>query len=137
MDKTVAILSRTNLGLRPFESALTEAKIPYHLVGKSGFWAAAEVKAVLAYLGCVLYPADWLISGAIRSPFWPSKFLPKTKLLLALKTPAHPDDVTMLSYWAALTTCPERLVDSKNLPALRDFVSFVHQLSRYRDLKPD
>jgi len=137
MDKTCAFLSRTNLGLRPFESALTEAKVPYHLVGRSGYWASPEIKAVLAYLGCVLYPADWLISGAIRSPFWPSKFLPKTKLLLALKTPAHPDDVTMLSYWAALTTCPEKLVDSKNLPALRDFTSFVHSLSRYRDLKPD
>ena len=138
MDKpSVAILSRTNLGLRPFESALTEAKIPYHLVGKSGYWNSPEVKACLAYLGCVLYPADWLIAGAIRAPFFPSRYLPKTKLLLALKTPAHPSDVTMLTYWAQLTTCPERLVEPKNLGTLRDFTTFLHSLSRYRDLKPD
>jgi superfamily I DNA/RNA helicase len=139
MDKTCAILSRTNLGLRPFESALTEAKIPYHLVGKSGFWAAAEVKAVLAYLGCVLYPADWLISGAIRSPFWPSKFLPKTKLLAALKEQLACEAVPgrQGAYFAYLARIPETLVNAKNLPALRDFTSFLHSLSRYRDLKPD
>lgn len=134
MDKTVAILSRTNLGLRPFESALTEAKIPYHLVGKSGFWADSAVKSCLAYLGCVIWPADWLVAGAIRAPFWPSKYLPKTTLLAALKKPAHPTDVTMLTHWAMLTVCPEKLVESKNLSALRDFTTFIHSLSRFRDL---
>jgi DNA helicase-2/ATP-dependent DNA helicase PcrA len=133
MDKTVAILSRTNLGLRPFESALTEAKIPYHLIGRSGFWAAPEVKSVLAYLGCVVYPADWLIAGAIRAPFFPSKFLPKTHLLASLK---REKDSTGYGYWPLLVA-GGFLVPPKNSSALKDFVQFIHSLSRYRDLKPD
>lgn len=135
MDKTCALLSRTNLGLRPFEAALSEAQIPYHLLGSSGFWAQPEVKAILSYLGCVIWPTDWLIAGAIRAPFWPTKYLPKTKLLAALKTPANPDDATVLTYWASLTTCPEKLIEPKNLGTLRDFVTFVHSLTRYRDLQ--
>lgn len=136
MDKTVAILARTNRALMPFEAALTEAGVKYHLVGRSGFWNQPEVKAVLAYLGCVLYPADWLIAAAIRAPFWPSKFLPKTKLLVALKD-AVDDPFSAHDYWGYLTKCPEALVDIKNLSSTRDFTSFVHSLSRYRDLKPD
>lgn len=138
-DKTVAILARTNLALRPFESALSEAGIKYFLVGKSGFWASPEVKAVLAYLGCVLYPADWLIAGAIRAPFWPARFLPKTKLLASLKEQfqCEVDPGRKGAYFAYLTRIPETLVDSKNLKSLSDFVQFLHSLSRYRDLKPD
>lgn len=134
MDKTVAILARTNLALRPFEQALSAAQIKYHLVGKSGYWASEEIKSVLSYLGCAYYPADWLLAGAIRAPFWPSKFLPKSKLLAALKEPLSPGDLTVTSYWARLGSRPETLVDHKNLPALRDFTSFIHSLSRYRDL---
>ena len=132
MDKTTAILSRTNLGLRIFEQALTEAGVKYFLVGKSGYWSDSAVKSVLAYLGCVLYPADWLIAGAIRAPFWPSKFLPKTKLLSELKARGTED----WSYRQLLVNTPDSLVDAKNLPALKDFVSFVHQLSRYKSLPP-
>jgi len=132
MDKSVAVLSRTNLGLRPFESALTEAGVSYHLVGKSGFWNQPEVKSVLAYLTCVVYPYDWAIAAAIRSPFHPSKFLPKTKLLAELKERHGPD----FSYWKMLAEIPDSLVNAKNLPALRDFVTFIHSLSRYRDLPP-
>jgi superfamily I DNA/RNA helicase len=134
MDKpTTAILARTNLALRPFEQALTEAGIKYFLVGKSGFWAAPEVKAILAYLGCVSYPADWLIAGAIRAPFFPAKFLPKTTLLTRLKEMAMNEE----TYWTLLTKYPDSLVEHKNLGAVRDFASFIHSLSRYRDLRPD
>jgi DNA helicase-2/ATP-dependent DNA helicase PcrA len=137
MDKTVAVLARTNLALRPIESALSEAGIKYHLVGRSGFWADPSVKSVLAYLGCVLYPADWLIAGAIRAPFHPAKFLPKSALLAALKKPQNPDDVTVTTHWWRLTNSPEVLVEPKNLGAVRDFTSFIHQLSRYKSLPPD
>ena len=137
MDKTVAILSRTNRGLMPFESALTEAGVKYHLVGRSGFWSQPEVKAVLAYLGCVLYPADWLVAGAIRAPFFPSKFLPKTTLLAKLKEQHECEaDPGKQTYFNCLARGPELLVDAKNLPALRDFTSFLHSLSRYKSLPP-
>jgi DNA helicase-2/ATP-dependent DNA helicase PcrA len=133
-----SILARTNSGLRIFETAMTEAKIPYHLVGKSGFWSQPEVKAILAYLGCCSYPADWLIAGAIRAPFWPSKFLPKTKLLAALKEQqqCETDPGRKGAYFAYLVRIPETLVDAKNLKSLSEFTAFLHSLSRYRDLPP-
>ena len=137
MDKTVAVLARTNLALRPIEQALSDASIRYHLIGRSGFWSAPEVRAVLSYLGCVNYPADWLVAGAIRAPFWPAKFLPKTKLMEALKKPQNPNDATMTAHWWRLTNVPEALVDHKNLPSLREFTSFVHSLSRYKGLPSD
>ena len=136
MDKpTTAILARTNLALRIFEQVLSDQKVPYHLIGKSGYWSTPEVKAVLSYLGCVLYPADWLIAGAIRAPFWPTKFLPKTKLLAALKK--FKEDYPDGSYWKVLISEPHELVENKNLNSLHEFTQFLHSLSRYRDLKPD
>ena len=131
MDKpTIAILSRTNLGLRVFEQALTEGNVPYHLVGKSGYWASPEVRVSLAFLGCCLYPADYLLAQAIRAPFDCAKFLPKASLLAELKARKSEE----MSYWKLLVSAPERLVPVKNLSALRDFTSFVHSLSRYRAL---
>ncbi len=139
MDKpTCAILARTNLALRIFEQALSEQGIPYHLIGKSGYWASAEIKAGLSYLGCVLYPADWLIAGAIRAPFWPTRYLPKSKLLAALKEQHGSEvDPSKNAYFNYMVRIPELLVDPKNLGSLREFVTFLHSLSRYRDMKPD
>jgi superfamily I DNA/RNA helicase len=133
MDKTVAVLARTNLALRPIEQALSDAGIRYHLIGRSGFWSAPEVRAVLSYLGCVNYPADWLLAGAIRAPFWPSKFLPKTTLMQELKDRAGED----FGYWKQLAEAPQTLVPAKNLSSLREFTSFVHSLSRYKGIPSD
>lgn len=130
---STAVLARTNLALRPVEQALSEGGIKYFLIGRSGFWASSEVRAVLAYLGCVLYPADWIISGAIHAPFWPSKFLPKTALLKEMKERKNDD----LGYWKMLVEIPDSLVPHKNLSSLREFTSFIHSLSRYKNLPAD
>jgi DNA helicase-2/ATP-dependent DNA helicase PcrA len=131
---STAVLARTNLALRPIEAALADAGVKYFLIGRSGFWSAPEVRSILSYLGCVVYPADWLIAGAIRASFFPSKFLPKTKLLAALKKEKDEDGT---SYWQALTTIPPALVDLKNVSAVHEFTHFVRSLSRYKDLPAD
>jgi superfamily I DNA/RNA helicase len=131
MDNTCAILARTNLALRIYESLLTERGVKYHLIGRAGYWSQPEVKSVLAYLSCAWYPSDAAIGGALRSPFWPSKFLPKTKLAARLKE--LKDDAN--GYWHFLTKEPYSLVENKNLPALQEFTRYVGSLSRYRDLK--
>jgi DNA helicase-2/ATP-dependent DNA helicase PcrA len=132
MDKpTTAILSRTNKGLRPFEAALSEARIPYFLVGRSGFFAQPEIKAAVNFMQCCLYPADYSLAGALRTSFWPVKYLPKTKLLSRMKelqTDKEP------SYWHLLAQEPTSLVENKNLKSLSDFVTFIHGLSRYKAL---
>src|ERR1700726_1990310 len=130
MDKTTAILARTNRALRPFEEALAEANIRYHVVGKSGYFSQPEIRALVDYLNLVLFPSDWALAGAIRAPFAVSKYLPKTKLLARLKE-LRTDE---FSYWHFLSKEPHQLVDTKNLPGLREFVQFVSSLSRYRGL---
>lgn len=131
MDKpTTAILARTNRALMPLEGALSAAGVPFFYINKSGFFAQTEVKAVLSYLGCCLYTADYLLAGSIRAPFFPTKFLPKTKLLASLKE-HHTEEE---SYWSLLVNKPSLLVEHKNLGSVSEFVQFVSSLRRYKDL---
>ena len=133
MDKTsVAVLSRTNRGLAPVEQALSAADVPFHYVNRSGFFAQPEIQASLAYLGACLFPANYIISGMLRSDFHPTKFLPRTKLAARFKELKGNDPD--ISYWGLITKEPRTLVDPKNLEALQHFAQFVHSISRYRDL---
>jgi DNA helicase-2/ATP-dependent DNA helicase PcrA len=132
MDKTTAIIARTNRALREPEQALVAANVPYYLVGRSGFWNAEEVKSVLSYVSASIFPADYTISGMLRSGFHPVKFLPKSKLQSRLKELKEADD--SVTYWNLITQEPHTLVENRNLEALRNFASFVHSLSRHKSL---
>lgn len=132
MDKSVAILARTNMALRVFEQALSEKDIKYYLVGKSGFWSQSEVRTSLAFLQAAVYPSDYVLGTCIRSPFAVSKYLPKQKLCARLKEMREADDTT--SWWKLLTTEAHSLVENKNLESVSNFVSFIHGLSRYKSL---
>ena len=127
---TTAILARTNRALRVMEEALGASGTKYHLLGKTGFWQQPEVKAAIAYLTLVLYPADYAIAGAIRAPFHPAKYLPKTKLLARLK---ELQDGKEPSYWHLLAKEPHTLGETRNQEAITSFTRFVYSLSRYRD----
>lgn len=131
MTDTTAILCRTNLGLRPFEQALTDANIPYRLIGKSGFWQQPEIRVLLAHLQCCLYPSDYAVMSALRAPFFITKYLPKTKIAARIKELQEGGEP---SAWHLLTKESYSLVENKNLSALNDFVHFIHGLSRYKDL---
>ena len=128
---TTAILSRTNLGLRPFEAALTDAGVQYHLIGRCGFWAQPEIRTLLAHLQCCLYPSDFALGTCLRAPFWTTKFLPKTKIAARLKELQENKEP---SYWHLMSKEPFSLVENKNLEALRNFVQFIGSLCRYKDL---
>ena len=54
----IAIIYRTNAQSRPFERVLTDARIPFTLVGGKKFYERREVRDVLCYLRVVLNPAD-------------------------------------------------------------------------------
>ena len=131
MMGTTAILSRTNLGLRPFESALAESGVPYFLVGKCGYWSQSEVRSVLAHLQCCVYPSDYALGTCLRSPFWPTKFLPKTKISARIKELQQDKEPSM---WHLMTKESFSLVENKNLEALHNFVQFIGSLSRYKNL---
>ncbi len=53
-----AILYRGNHQARPFETALREQRIPYHLSGGTSFFERGEVKDVMAYLRLLANPED-------------------------------------------------------------------------------
>ena len=53
-----AILFRTNAQSRPYERALVERRIPYHLVGGLRFWDRREIKDAVAYLRFASNPRD-------------------------------------------------------------------------------
>ena len=133
MDKpTVAVLSRTNRGLAAVEQALSSADVPFHYVNRSGFFAQPEIQSSLAYLGACLFPANYIISGMLRSDYHPTKFLPRTKIAARFKELKEADKD--ISYWTLITKEPRTLVEPKNLEALQHFSQFVHSLSRYRDM---
>jgi len=130
--ETTAILARTNRALLPFEQGLSAADIPFHYVNKSGFFAQPEIQLSLAYLGACLFPANHLIQAMLRGDLHPTKFLPRTKIATKFKEAKAEDD--QVSFWALLTKEPSRVVESRNLESVHNFVQFVHSLTRYRDL---
>ena len=134
MDKSVAILARTNRALMLFEQALSSANIPYHLVGRSGFFAQPEIQGAVAYLNACIFPANYVISTILRTDFHPTKFLPRAKLQSRFKEIKETDPE--VSYWKLMCEEPRTLVEPKNLESLTNFVHFLHGLSRYRDLPP-
>jgi DNA helicase-2/ATP-dependent DNA helicase PcrA len=54
----IAIIYRTNALARPFEVALTQARIPFRVVGGKKFYERREVRDLLAYLRLLVNPAD-------------------------------------------------------------------------------
>jgi len=82
---TNAILARTNRQLRLFEEFLADWGVKYHLLGKSGFWQQNEIKALLHYVQLAHQPFDSAVIGAIRAPFFPSRFVQKMDVLNYLK----------------------------------------------------
>lgn len=118
----------------PFEQALTEEKIPFHYVNKSGFFSRPEVQTTLCYAGCCLFPANHLITGTLRMDFHPTKFLPRSKMMARLKELKQDDKD--ISYWHLLTKEPTSVVDGRNLDAVRNFTQFLFSLTRHKDLSP-
>ncbi len=64
----IALLYRASYLSRAIETAFTERKIPYRVVGGVGFYERAEIKTVIAYLRMVLYGDDLSFLRTINMP---------------------------------------------------------------------
>jgi DNA helicase-2/ATP-dependent DNA helicase PcrA len=130
-DVSVAVLSRTNRGLRPYEELFSKEGIKYYLLGKSGYWSQSEIANVMAYVQCAVFPTDAALQSAIRAPFHPSKYVKKKELVDFLKRwqERYPDK--QLSMWQTLGSI--RGGENTQDRAINGFRSFVQQLSRYRE----
>lgn len=124
----VACLTRTNRALRPLEDALSVAGIRYRLLSNSGFWVQPEVKTVIAYMQCILFPADHALNTILRSGFSPTKYM-KRKAVQEYIKKHHVGDPKP-SVWSLLAQFrPEN-------GQVTQFTSFIHGLQRYRDQPP-
>lgn len=88
-----AVLYRTNAQACMFESALTDAEIPYVCEGshREGFYGIPEVKTLLNYLRLAHTPTDFEALSYVWNR--PTRFLKKTDLIKA-KQEAATDDVS-------------------------------------------
>jgi superfamily I DNA/RNA helicase len=145
--KEMAILYRSNLLSRPFETALSQAiwekegkwirGIPFQVFGGTEFYARAEVKDLIAYLRAISNPLD------------------QEALLRIINTPRRGisdqtlDTLTQLnrkegiSLWTVLEEIAsplssewKMLLSSQALPAIRSFVSLLQNTKEKFDTLP-
>jgi len=81
-----AVLSRTNLALRAIEEECLNQNLQYHILGDSGFWESPEVENILHYLRAMVFRTDASIQSAIRTPFWPTKYVKKKQVVEKVKS---------------------------------------------------
>lgn len=129
---TVAVLCRTNMGLRPIEDALSIAGVRYRLLSNSGFWVQPEIKAICAYMQAIVFPSDYAIGGMLRSGFHPTKYLKRKELGDHIKSVQKMDKER--TAWSILSQY--RPSDSNQVKALGTLISFINSLQRYKELTP-
>ena len=117
-----AILFRTNQQARPFEMALRQAGVRYHLVGGQSYFDRREVKDLLAYLKVFLNPHDDV--SLLRIANVPARGLSDVTMerLLAASQERHSS-----VYSAMRHTEVQAMFVPKTRQSLRGFLEFVER----------
>jgi DNA helicase-2/ATP-dependent DNA helicase PcrA len=121
--ESCAVLCRTNLGLRAIEEECLNQEVKYHILGDSGFWEANEIQNVLYYVRCAYMLTDNAVLGALKAPFWPSKYLKKKQVKESIEKVIG--NKTMSAY-SALT----------HIPGVSQFKDFIRGLGQYQHQPP-
>lgn len=98
----MAVLYRTNAQSAALEDALVRAKIPYRIVGSTGFWARREVKDLLAYAALTWDRQDEEAFRRILNV--PSRYLGRAYLIAVTNW----KELHGLDYVEALESCPAK-----------------------------
>lgn len=132
-SESAAVLSRTNRYLRSIEDQFANSGVPYHYLGRSGFWSQGEIRSVLAYLGIVTSLSDGNVKIALNSPFWPTQYLKKKVISDEIKTKQR-DDPNKPSAFKLLQEY--RSSDPNQVKGVSSFVHFLFGLRRYQSELP-
>lgn len=121
-----AILFRTNQQSRPFEMALRQAKVKYHLIGGQSFFDRREVRDFLAYLKLFYNPSDDI--SLLRVANVPARGLSDNTMqgLLAASQERHCPVFTVMRHTDVLASMATR--------TRRCIEEFTELIERTRDL---
>ena len=117
----MAIIYRTNAASRAFEQAMTQARIPYVLVGAKKFYQRKEVKDLISYLKLMLNPADPMAFERVVNT--PRRGV-GPKLMDELREAANQAGVPMLEAARRLSASSS----GRGMAALREFVGLIDRL---------
>ncbi len=117
-----AILFRTNQQSRPFEMALRQAGVRYHLIGGQSFFDRREVRDFLAYLKVFLNPHDDV--SLLRIANVPARGLSDVTMerLLAASQERHGSVYTAMRH-----TDVQGMLQAKTRESLQAFLEFVER----------
>jgi DNA helicase II / ATP-dependent DNA helicase PcrA len=118
-----AILFRTNQQSRPFEMALRQAKVKYHLIGGQSFFDRREVRDFLAYLKLFYNPNDDI--SLLRIANVPARGLSDTTMqrLLAASQERHCSVYTVMRHTDVLDSTITR-----TRQCIEGFTEFVDRM---------
>ena len=118
-----AILFRTNQQSRPFEMALRQAKVKYHLIGGQSFFDRREVRDLLAYLKLFYNPDDDI--SLLRIANVPARGLSDTTMqrLLAASQERHCSVYTVMRHTDVLDS-----MFSRTRQCIQEFTEFVERM---------
>ena len=118
--KDCAVLYRTNALSQSIEDALIRSKIPYAIIGGTGFYCRREVRDIVAYISVIYDPDDAeAISRIINVP---TRYLGKVFLQSAQKFA----DSRGISLLKAIETCQES--SQGKYWRAREFVNIIRRL---------
>jgi ATP-dependent DNA helicase Rep len=120
-----AILYRSNHQARPFEQALREQQIPYHLSGGQSFFSYAEIKDVLAYCRLLVNPSDDM--AFLRVINTPRRGI-GTQTLQQLSAHAKQKNISLLA--ACHDYGHAHLLSSSSARSLLEFSDWMNRLSQ-------
>jgi DNA helicase II / ATP-dependent DNA helicase PcrA len=136
--ESVAILSRTNIGLRAYEESLSRNGVRYHLLGKSGFYAQSEIRNAMAFIQCAVSPFDGAVLTAIRAPFAPNRYIRKKELVDHLQQQKKEAESSFMGDRSYIELLEDyRCKDEQQNRNIQALAKFIRGLRKFHDVAPD
>lgn len=124
LSNNIAILYRSNAQSRVIESALLQAKIPYHIQEGVRFFERAEIKDALAYLQLLINTDDDIALERIIN--FPTRGIGNKTLELLHKYAKEQS----ISLWQAANAISSSLLSARAMLALKKFIQLIKSMQQ-------